>query len=386
MGKIINKAELEYFRTLKQIVIENVKKETKYENVLDKYGIGELSINDTYNEILKLSNYKLRDALGDLSKDRTGTGTYKIAGARQEYNLKKGFPLITTKKLHTRGIFEELFWFIQGDTNIKYLVERNVTIWTPDAFRNYVTKNDLLEKYPINSEEFTEGLKWFEEQIISDDEFSKKWGDLGPVYGAQWRNFGGNDPFKRSVQKMVDSEDEEFQNWLSEGMEKYNLEWNGDKGVDQLANMVGKLKSKPSDRRNLVFAFNPNEVDQQTLPACHSFFQTIVKDNTLNLTVYIRSNDMFLGNPYNVASYALLTHMLAQVSDMEVGNLIVLIGDAHVYANHVEQIQEQMAREPFEMPTIELDEDLKDLEEFNIDSVKVLNYKAHDSIKGKISV
>tara|TARA_B100001113_G_scaffold307661_1_gene269443 strand:- start:1642 stop:2466 length:825 start_codon:yes stop_codon:yes gene_type:complete len=256
-------------------------------------------------------------------KDRTGTGTISVFGYQMKFNLKKGFPLVTTKKLHLRSIIYELIWFINGGTNINYLNENGVSIW---------------------------------------DEWADENGELGPIYGAQWRN------------------------------------WNND-GIDQLKEVISSLKENPFSRRMIVTAWNPNIIPntkktfsenvkegKAALPPCHAFFQFYVADNKLSCQMYQRSADVFLGVPFNIASYSLLTYMIAQVCELEVGEFIHTLGDAHIYLNHIEQVDLQLTREPLELPKLRLNETIKSIEDFKYEDIEIVDYKFHPPIKGKISI
>jgi len=256
-------------------------------------------------------------------KDRTGTGTISVFGYQMRFNLQDGFPLITTKKLHLRSIVHELIWFINGETNIKYLKDNGVTIW---------------------------------------DEWADKNGDLGPVYGYQWRN------------------------------------WNSD-GIDQLGDVIKSLKTNPLSRRMIVTAWNPNIIPdikksfeenvkdgKAALPPCHAFFQFYVSENKLSCQMYQRSADVFLGVPFNIASYSLLTHMIAQVCGYEIGDFIHTFGDTHIYLNHLDQVQLQLTREPMPLPTLKLNKKVNNIEDFKFEDIEILNYNSHPPIKGKISV
>lgn len=256
-------------------------------------------------------------------KDRTGTGTISVFGYQMKFDLKKGFPLVTTKKLHLRSIIYELIWFINGGTNINYLNDNGVSIW---------------------------------------DEWADEKGDLGPIYGAQWRN------------------------------------WNND-GVDQLKDVISSLKENPSSRRMIVTAWNPNIIPntkktfsenvkegKAALPPCHAFFQFYVADNKLSCQMYQRSADVFLGVPFNIASYALLTFMIAQVCELEVGEFVHTLGDAHIYLNHLEQVDLQLSRDPLELPKLKLNPMIKSIEDFKYEDVEIIDYKFHPPIKGKISI
>lgn len=250
---------------------------------------------------------------GEKKSDRTGTGTLSSFGYQMRFNLNDGFPLVTTKKLHTRSIFHELLWFVKGDTNIKYLRDNKVTIW---------------------------------------DEWADENGDLGPVYGKQWRSWETSDGRK----------------------------------IDQLQQVIDSIKKDPNSRRHLVVAFNPGEVSKMALPPCHAFFQFYVGNGKLSCQLYQRSADIFLGVPFNIASYALLTHMVAQVCGLGVGEFIHTLGDAHLYLNHVEQAKLQLTRTPLPLPKLTLNPNVKNIDEFTFEDIQVTEYSSHPSIKADISV
>lgn len=250
---------------------------------------------------------------GTVKSDRTGVGTKSVFGYQMRFNLAEGFPLLTTKKVHLRSIIHELLWFIAGDTNIKYLHDNKVTIW---------------------------------------DEWADENGDLGPVYGHQWRS------------------------WATP---------QGDK-IDQLANVVEQLKKNPNSRRHIVSAWNPGEVDNMALPPCHAMFQFYVADNKLSCQLYQRSADVFLGVPFNIASYALLTQMIAQVCGYELGEFVHTLGDTHIYLNHFEQVETQLSREPRELPKMEINPDVKSIFDFKYEDFNLINYDPHPVIKAPIAV
>ena len=245
--------------------------------------------------------------------DRTGTGTRGVFGHQMRFDLSEGFPMVTTKKLHKKSIVHELIWFLAGDTNIKYLQDNKVRIW---------------------------------------DEWADENGDLGPVYGKQWRR------------------------------------WEGPEGkvIDQVKNVVEAIKNNPYSRRHIVSAWNPADVDDMALPPCHCLFQFHVADGKLSCQLYQRSADIFLGVPFNIASYALLVHMMAQVCDLEVGDFVHTFGDAHIYSNHFEQVELQLSREPMPLPRLKLNPDVKKIDGFKYEDVKILGYKAHPHIAGKVAV
>lgn len=286
-------------------------------------------------EYFELSKKVLKE--GIKKGDRTGTGTLSIFGDQRRYDLSKGFPLLTTKKVNYAAVLHELIWFIQGDTNIKYLVENNVNIWNAWPY----------EEYTKSPEYNGETEKEFIEKIKSSDEFAKKWGELGPVYGKQWRDFGG---------------------------------------VDQLMKVVEQIKNNPNSRRLIVSAWNPTEVDNMLLPPCHSFFQFYVVEGKLSAQLYQRSGDIFLGVPFNIASYATLIHMIAYISNLKVGEFIHTIGDAHIYLNHVEQINEQLSRSDFKLPTFKIKRKVESLFDFKFDDIEIEGYEHHPWIKAPVAV
>ena len=276
---------------------------------------------------------------GEKRQDRTGTGTISKFGYQMRVNLQDGFPLLTTKKVFYRGIFEELFWFLKGETNIRPLALKNVKIWNDWPY----------DKYSKSPEFKGETMEEFIQKICDDEKFAEIWGDLGPVYGKQWRNFGG---------------------------------------VDQITQLIDNLKNNPFSRRHLVVAFNPAEVDQMALPPCHAFFQFYVSADKKKLScqLYQRSADLFLGVPFNIASYSLLLAMVAQVCGYEPYEFVHTFGDAHIYLDHIDQVKEQLSREPKPLPKLWLNPEIKNIYDFTIDDVKVLDYDPWPAIKGKVSV
>lgn len=251
--------------------------------------------------------------------DRTGTGTRGVFGYQMRYNLQEGFPVLTTKKLHLKSIIHELLWFLKGDSNIKYLKDNGVSIW---------------------------------------DEWADENGDLGPVYGVQWRSWPAG----------------------------YNRESDRDEYIDQIAKLIDGLKNNPNSRRHIVSAWNPALVDDMALPPCHCLFQFYVADGKLSCQLYQRSADIFLGVPFNIASYALLTHMIAQVVGLEVGDFVHTLGDAHIYSNHFEQAKLQLTRTPKVLPKLVINPEVKDIFGFKFEDFKLEGYEADPSIKAPIAV
>ncbi|MBQ8292787.1 MAG: thymidylate synthase [Bacilli bacterium] len=279
---------------------------------------------------------------GTLKEDRTGTGTKSYFGCQMRFDLSEGFPLLTTKKVHLPAIIHELLWFIKGDTNIKYLVDNNVRIWNEWPYVKYTKMPEYLGE---TQEEFVEKIK-------NDAEFAEKYGNLGPVYGKQWRAFGG-----------------------SEG-----------KVVDQLALVIDQIKNNPASRRLIVNAWNPLYIDEMALPPCHMMFQFYVNDGKLSCMLYQRSADIFLGVPFNIASYALLTMMIAKICNLELGEFVHTLGDAHIYTNHFEQVNRQLSREPRELPQMIIHGDQKRIEDFKFEDFELINYNPHKGIKAKVAV
>lgn len=281
--------------------------------------------------------------------DRTGTGTRSVFGYQFRCDLSQGFPLLTTKKVFTKGIIYELLWFLSGDTNIKYLVDNDVRIWNEWPFQNYLEKSNLTEKYPKYTPEWDDQLKLFVENIKNDPNFAKTWWDLWPVYWYQWRNFNG--------------------------------EW-----IDQIKKVIDTCKNNPNSRRNLVVAYNPAQADSMALPPCHSLFQFYIANNKLSCQLYQRSVDSFLGLPFNIASYALLVHMIAQVCDLEVGDFVHTSGDLHIYHNHFDQVREQLSRTPKPLPTLKLNPDVRDIFAFKYEDFEIVGYDPDPMIKAPIAV
>jgi thymidylate synthase len=262
-------------------------------------------------QYLQLLDYVMNN--GIRKEDRTGTGTLSTFGYQMRFNLENGFPLLTTKKLHLRSIIYELLWFLNGDTNIKYLNENKVSIWN----------------------------EWADES-----------GDLGPIYGYQWRNWKSNDG----------------------------------KVIDQIAQLVESLKSNPDSRRHIVSAWNVGEIDKMALPPCHVMFQFYVADGKLSCHLYQRSADIFLGVPFNIASYAILLQMMAQVTGYKAAEFVHTLGDAHIYMNHIEQVKTQLSREPRMLPQLKINPDVKNIFDFKYEDFELINYDPLPHIKGEIAI
>ncbi len=292
---------------------------------------------------------------GEDKGDRTGTGTRSVFGMQARYDLSEGFPAVTTKKLYFRSIVHELLWFMKGTGNIEYLAQNNVHIWDEWPFKAYLEKNNLPVP-EVNSEEWREQMKEFIDRVATDHTFAEKWGDLGPVYGVQWRK------------------------------------WPDGKGghIDQIAQAIDTVKNNPNSRRNIVTAWNPAETESIAtaggLPPCHSLFQLNVRGDKLDLHLYQRSADMFLGVPFNISSYALLLSMIAQVTGKQSGDFVHTLADAHIYSNHLEQVDEQLSREPLPLPRLELNPDIKNIDDFKFEDIELVDYQSHPPIKAPIAV
>lgn len=289
---------------------------------------------------------------GTEKSDRTGVGTKSIFGYQLRMDLNDGFPLLTTKKMFTKGIIHELLWFLKGDTNIYYLVENDVHIWDEWPFTDFLTANGLNEKYPRYSSAWNESKKEFIDNIKNDKNFADKWGNLGPVYGKQWRR------------------------WSTE---------NGTE-IDQIANVIETLKNNPDSRRMIVNAWNVGDLGKMALTPCHAMFQFYVVEGKLSCHMYQRSADVFLGVPFNIASYALLTMMIAQVAGLNSGDFILTFGDVHIYTNHMDQVYEQLSREPRTLPKMIINPEVKNIDDFTFQDFKLTNYKPHPAIKADIAV
>ncbi|MBK3495108.1 thymidylate synthase [Viridibacillus sp. YIM B01967] len=303
-------------------------------------------------------------------EDRTGTGTLSVFGYQMRFDLSKGFPLLTTKRVPFRLVASELLWFIKGDTNIRYLLQNNNHIWDEWAFKKWVESDEYKGPDMTNfglrciaDENFNElyqaELKSFCQRVLEDDDFARKYGELGNVYGKQWRN------------------------WTASNGEN----------IDQLQDAIEQIKNNPDSRRIIVNAWNPEDVieaggkkSKAALPPCHVMFQFYVADGKLSCQLMQRSLDTLLGCPFNIASYALLTHLIAHECGLEVGEFIHSIGDAHIYSNHIEQVKEQLSREPRELPTLKINSDKKSLFDIELEDLTIEGYNPHPAIKAPIAV
>ena len=374
------------------------------------------------NKLDKQYTDLLQDILdnGHQKGDRTGTGTISVFGRQIRHNMKDGFPLLTTKKMFTKGIVTELLWFLRGDTNIKYLVDNDCHIWDGDAWKNYqnkASKEDFLKDGVLRYDDFINKIK-------TDDEFANKWGELGPVYGKQWREW----TYLTKEQKQdVDGIDEEIcgaDMW--DGIRHYRT-------FDQITNLINDLKTNPDSRRLMVNAWNVGELDQMTLPPCHYGFQVYTRElsneeiafeankvgfnlkgmtisgkliinpkevkehnlptRAISLTWNQRSVDTFLGLPFNIASYGLLLEIIAKEVNMVPEELIGNLGDTHLYSNHIEQANEQIGREPYELPKLVINDEfwnpdaglLEQIEYIEIYDFEFRDYQSHSGIKAKLS-
>ncbi|TXH08232.1 MAG: thymidylate synthase [Candidatus Moraniibacteriota bacterium] len=286
--------------------------------------------------------------------DRTGVGTRSVFGYQMRFDLSEGFPLLTTKKVPFRLIAEELLWFVNGDTQLRTLALKDVHIWDEWPYKAYLIRNGQTVPR-TGSDEWNAGIKDFVERVKTDEAFAADYGDLGPVYGYQWRHWPTPDG----------------------------------KEIDQLRDVVEQIKANPNSRRLIVSAWNPADIEEMAkagLPPCHCLFQFYVANGKLSCQLYQRSCDTFLGVPFNIASYALLTMMIAQVTGLEPGEFVWTGGDTHLYSNHFEQVREQLARKPRELPTLRINPDVKDLFAFTIDDFALEGYDPHPSIKAPIAV
>jgi thymidylate synthase len=310
---------------------------------------------------LQLLKYVLEN--GTKKDDRTGTGTISTFGYQMRFDLSEGFPLLTTKRIPFRLIASELIWFIQGDTNIRYLLQHNNNIWNEWAFKRWVesaayTGPDMTN-FGLRSQTdaafqsaYEEQMELFKQRMLTDERFAAEFGELGDVYGKQWR------------------------------------QWKTSQGgsIDQLKDVIDMIKQNPDSRRLIVSAWNPEDVPNMALPPCHTMFQFYVTNGKLSCQLYQRSADIFLGIPFNIASYALLTHMIAHECGLEAGDFIHTLGDAHIYTNHLEQIKIQLSREPKTLPQLKLNPDKKSIFDFEVADLAIEQYEPHPTIKAPVAV
>jgi thymidylate synthase len=314
---------------------------------------------------LKAYQELLQDILtnGTKKEDRTGTGTISVFGRQMRFDLAEGFPLVTTKRVPFRLIASEMLWFIKGDTNIRYLLQHNNHIWNEWAFKKWVESADYsgpdMSNFGLRSQQdetfklqYDEQMDEFVKKVLEDDEFAKQYGELGDVYGKQWRD------------------------------------WTTTQGgtIDQLKEVIHMIKTNPDSRRLIVSAWNPEDVPSMALPPCHTLFQFYVAEGKLSCQLYQRSADTFLGVPFNIAGYALLTHLIAHECGLGVGEFVHTIGDAHIYTNHMDQIQTLLSREPRELPTLKLNKDVASIFDFDVSDIEMLDYNPHPTIKAPVAV
>ena len=287
---------------------------------------------------------------GTVKGDRTGTGTRSVFGYQMRYDLRAGFPLLTTKRVHWKSVAHEMLWFLRGDTNLRYLAQNGVRIWNEWPFQHYLKSNGLEERFPKYSDAWRAEMKNFVHRIVEDDDFAAAWGDLGPVYGKQWRNFSG---------------------------------------VDQLAEVIGNIKTNPDSRRHVVTAWNPVDIPEMVkagLPPCHTLFQFYVAEGRLSCQLYQRSADAFLGVPFNIPGYALLTHLVARECGLEVGDFVHTLGDAHLYSNHLEQARLQLTRTPGPLPRLKIKAGAPGIFDLQFSDLELLDYYPQPSIKAPVAV
>lgn len=305
-----------------------------------------------------------RDILanGNRKEDRTGTGTISVFGRQMRFNLAEGFPLLTTKRVSFKLVASEMLWFLKGDTNIRYLLQHNNNIWNEWAFKRWVESAEYegpdmtdFGRRALADEAFAaqydEQMALFKQRVLEDADFAEKFGELGDVYGRQWRA------------------------------------WKTSQGetIDQIGDVIEMIKKTPDSRRLIVSAWNPEDVPSMALPPCHTMFQFYVADGKLSCQLYQRSGDTFLGIPFNIAGYSLLTHLIANECGLEAGEFVHTIGDAHIYTNHIEQVEMQLSREPKALPTLEVTKG-KSLFDIELDDLKLTGYDPHPAIKAPVAV
>ncbi|MCQ55861.1 thymidylate synthase [Listeria monocytogenes] len=312
-------------------------------------------------QYLDLEKYVLEN--GTQKGDRTGTGTISTFGYQMRFDLQEGFPIMTTKRVPFKLVVSELLWFLHGDTNIRYLLQHNNNIWNEWAFERFVKSDDYkgedmtdfglrAERDPAFKEVYQAEMEKFKTRILEDEAFANKYGELGNIYGKQWR------------------------------------EWKTSQGetIDQLADLIEMIKTNPNSRRLIVSAWNPEDIPNMALPPCHSLFQFYVADGKLSCQLYQRSADIFLGVPFNIASYALLTHLIAREVELDVGEFIHTMGDAHLYNNHMEQVKEQLSRTPHKLPKLVLSDKPATIFDFDVADISLDGYNPDPAIKAPISV
>ncbi|EAE3665988.1 thymidylate synthase [Listeria monocytogenes] len=312
-------------------------------------------------QYLDLEKYVLEN--GTQKGDRTGTGTISTFGYQMRLDLQEGFPIMTTKRVPFKLVVSELLWFLHGDTNIRYLLQHNNNIWNEWAFERFVKSDDYkgedmtdfglrAERDPAFKEVYQAEMEKFKTRILEDEAFANKYGELGNIYGKQWR------------------------------------EWKTSQGetIDQLADLIEMIKTNPNSRRLIVSAWNPEDIPNMALPPCHSLFQFYVADGKLSCQLYQRSADIFLGVPFNIASYALLTHLIAREVGLDVGEFIHTMGDAHLYNNHIEQVKEQLTRTPHKLPKLVLSDKPATIFDFDVADISLDGYNPDPAIKAPISV
>ncbi len=320
-------------------------------------------MNQIDKDYLAMCNHILEK--GIFKGDRTGTGTISIFGYQLRIDLSQGFPLLTTKRVPFRLIVSELLWFLKGDTNVRYLLENNNHIWDEWGFQKWITSKDYtgpdMTNFGIKNTEdegfnklYQEQMALYQHKVLNDDVFAKYYGDLGNVYGKQWRSWEGS----------------------------------SGKTYDQIKWVINEIKTNPNSRRLLVNAWAVDSVYEglMQLPPCHFCFQFYVQEGKLSCMFNMRSNDVFLGLPFNIASYALLTHLIANECGLEVGDLIYTGADVHIYSNHMDQIKLQMTREPRTLPTLKLNPNIKDIFDFEMQDIELINYDPHPAIKAPVAV
>lgn len=302
-------------------------------------------------------------ANGYVKDDRTNTGTHSMFGKQIRFDLQDGFPLLTTKRVAFRLIASELLWFLRGDTNIRYLLEHNNNIWNEWAFEKWI-KSDIYkgpdmtgfgiraQQDPTFKEAYAEQMAYFKQQVLTDDAFANRFGDLGFVYGKQWRD------------------------WQTSSNET----------IDQIKDVIHSIQTNPDSRRHIVSAWNPEDIPSMALPPCHTLFQFYVADGKLSCQLYQRSADLFLGVPFNIASYALLTHLIAKECQLEVGEFVHTFGDVHIYRNHMEQINLQLGREMKSLPQLVIDTSKDSIFDYDVNDFRIEGYDPHPAIKAPVAV